>query len=277
LRAELARLEGERDRAAAALHGGDLSVTAEGDGVVGADEPLDAPDPAVAAARERLREAEDRQQAHLDAEADTLTAAAELAAAAEVERDAADAATAADAALVTAARQEEDARAALARHVAERAPTADTPGAAGELTAALALAEAARATAATRSTKATDAVDAIGAERRQAEADLASAEKAAEASRPSSFAEEVEWYLLARLAAQRAVSLGGSLPLLLDDALGGLDDAALEHVLGRLERMAEAVQVIVVTDDPVAASWATRTGPDRAAVVRPVPASMVSR
>ena len=39
-----------------------------------------------------------------------------------------------------------------------------------------------------------------------------------------SVAEEVEWYLLARLAAQRSVSLAGSLPLLLDDALGGLDE-----------------------------------------------------
>ena len=37
----------------------------------------------------------------------------------------------------------------------------------------------------------------------------------------SSIAEEIEWYLLARLAAQRAVCLGGSLPLLLDDALDG--------------------------------------------------------
>ena len=39
--------------------------------------------------------------------------------------------------------------------------------------------------------------------------------------------------------------------------------------LGRLERMAAAVQVIVVSDDPVAASWAGLAGADRAAVVRP--------
>ena len=84
--------------------------------------------------------------------------------------------------------------------------------------------------------------------------------------------EEIELYLLARLAAQRAVSLGGSVPLLLDDALAGLDDVALEHILDRLQRMADAVQVIVVSDDPSTSSWALLAGPDRAAVVSPQPA-----
>ena len=90
--------------------------------------------------------------------------------------------------------------------------------------------------------------------------------------RRSSIAEEIEWYLLARLAAQRAVCLGGSLPLLLDDALEGLDEDQLGHVLGRLERMADAVQVIVVSDDPLAASWALMAGQDRAAVIHQQPA-----
>jgi hypothetical protein len=85
----------------------------------------------------------------------------------------------------------------------------------------------------------------------------------------ASVAEEVEWYLLARLAAQRSVSLGGSTPLLLDDALRGLADADIQHVLDRLERMAEAVQVIVVSEDPKVSAWALRAGSDRAAVVRP--------
>ena len=82
-------------------------------------------------------------------------------------------------------------------------------------------------------------------------------------------AEVLEWYLLARLAAQRSVSVAGSLPLLLDDALRGVDGRGVDHLLGRLERMAEAVQVIVISDDPVAAAWATAAGPARAAVVRP--------
>ena len=82
-------------------------------------------------------------------------------------------------------------------------------------------------------------------------------------------AEELEWYLLARLAAQRSVSVAGSVPLLLDNALRGLATDEVSHLLGRLERMAEAVQVIVLSEDPVAASWAEAAGPARAAVVSP--------
>ena len=84
-----------------------------------------------------------------------------------------------------------------------------------------------------------------------------------------SVADEIEWYLLARLATQRSVSLGGSLPLLLDDALEGVSHADLHHVLERLERMTEAVQVVVVSEDPMVWAWADLAGPDRAAVVRP--------
>ena len=84
-------------------------------------------------------------------------------------------------------------------------------------------------------------------------------------------AEEVEWYLIARLATQRAVCLGGSLPMLLDDALAALEQDQLIHVLDRLERMADAVQVIVVTDDPRASAWAVDAGLDRAAAVQPQP------
>lgn len=82
-------------------------------------------------------------------------------------------------------------------------------------------------------------------------------------------AEELEWYLLARLAGQRAVSVAGSVPLLLDDALRGLSEREVAHLLDRLERMAEAVQVIVVSDDPIVAGWAVEAGSARAAVVWP--------
>jgi hypothetical protein len=92
---------------------------------------------------------------------------------------------------------------------------------------------------------------------------------AAQGAGTSTEAEELEWYLLARLAAQRSVSVAGSLPLLLDDALRGLDAPGVDHLLGRLERMAEAVQVIIVSEDPFVAAWAQEAGPGRAAVVRP--------
>jgi DNA repair ATPase RecN len=68
------------------------------------------------------------------------------------------------------------------------------------------------------------------------------------------------------------VSVAGSTPLLLDDALRGLEAPELDHLLGRLESMAEAVQVIVISEDPRVAAWAEAAGPVRAAVVRPVAA-----
>ncbi len=92
----------------------------------------------------------------------------------------------------------------------------------------------------------------------------------ADDGREVSIGEEAEWYLLARLAAQRSVSLAGSIPLLIDDALRGLEDGELQHVLDRLERMAEAVQVIVVSEDPLVTAWALDAGEDRAAVVRSI-------
>jgi hypothetical protein len=82
-------------------------------------------------------------------------------------------------------------------------------------------------------------------------------------------AEELEWYLLARLASQRSVSVAGSLPLLLDDALRGVEADEVGHLLDRLERMGEAVQVIIVSEDPLVAEWAGAAGSARAAVVRP--------
>jgi hypothetical protein len=79
--------------------------------------------------------------------------------------------------------------------------------------------------------------------------------------------EAVEWYLLARLAAQRSVSYAGSLPLVLDDPLAGLNADEVRQVLDRLERMAGSVQLVVVTEDHDVAQWATEVGPSRAAVV----------
>jgi hypothetical protein len=79
--------------------------------------------------------------------------------------------------------------------------------------------------------------------------------------------ENTEWYLLARLAAQRAASYAGSVPLVLDDALSLLDPVSAREVLDRLERMAATVQVVVLTEDLSAAAWATQLGPERAAVV----------
>jgi chromosome segregation ATPase len=84
--------------------------------------------------------------------------------------------------------------------------------------------------------------------------------------------EELEWYLLSRIAAQRSVSYAGSVPLVLDDALAGVQGADLVHLLSRLERMSTAVQVIVVSEDDEVASWADSVGTDRAMTLYPLPA-----
>jgi hypothetical protein len=68
--------------------------------------------------------------------------------------------------------------------------------------------------------------------------------------------EAIELYLLARLAAQRHVSYAGSVPLVIDDALAGVPEAGVHQVLRGLARMAEAVQVVYVTDDPAIVEWA---------------------
>lgn len=84
--------------------------------------------------------------------------------------------------------------------------------------------------------------------------------------------DEIEWYLLARLAAQRDVSSAGSVPLLIDRALDHMtDDDGLQHLLDRLERTAGEVQIVHLSDDPRIAAWAADLPVDRAAVVRPVP------
>ena len=84
---------------------------------------------------------------------------------------------------------------------------------------------------------------------------------------------EIEWYLLARLAAQRQQSFVGSLPLVIAGALDDVtDDEGLVHLLDRLERMAGAVQIVHLTDDPRIIEWAQQLDDERAAVVRPVAA-----
>jgi uncharacterized protein YhaN len=67
------------------------------------------------------------------------------------------------------------------------------------------------------------------------------------------------------------LSFAGSVPLLLDDALSDVTPEVRREVLGKLERTADSVQVIYLTDDPDVVSWAEEVGFQRAAVV-PAPA-----
>lgn len=77
----------------------------------------------------------------------------------------------------------------------------------------------------------------------------------------------VEWYVLARLAQQRSVSYAGSVPLVVDDAFVNQPFEEMLSVLGRLERMAEAVQVVWLTDDLETRSWAQQLNDSNAGVI----------
>jgi hypothetical protein len=77
----------------------------------------------------------------------------------------------------------------------------------------------------------------------------------------------VEWYVLARLAQQRAVSYAGSVPLVIDGAFENWDFEDVERVHDRLERMSEAVQVVYFSDSERVADWARSKGGAKAAVV----------
>jgi hypothetical protein len=86
---------------------------------------------------------------------------------------------------------------------------------------------------------------------------------------PGAAEDEVEFYLLGRMTTLRARSHAGSVPLVLDDALAGRPTPEVIQVLGQLERMSEAVQVIYLTDDEAVIEWADEVGLQRAAAVAP--------
>jgi hypothetical protein len=81
--------------------------------------------------------------------------------------------------------------------------------------------------------------------------------------------DQVEVYVRTRAASLRNRSHAGSVPLVLDDALEGLSSDDVVQVLGRLEEVAESVQVIYLTDDDTVIEWADSVGLQRAAAVTP--------
>jgi hypothetical protein len=270
---ELVAADGRRDGSGPALH---LVV----DPAETADETADA--------QQALLDAEARHAAHLSAVDRHAAVEAELTAAVALEQAAVDAATAADhevaAAQGAAADLEQrrrelelalssledeavDTDAAL-RRVGGASPDVD------ELNRLIDVATARREEAIRTVQVEDQALAALDAEGRAAAVEIERLQDivAAQGNGEATPADELEWYLLARLAAQRSASVAGSLPLLLDDALRGLDPAGIAHVLDRLEPMTEAVQIIIVSDDPVVAAWAAEAGPARAAVVRPTAA-----
>lgn len=79
-------------------------------------------------------------------------------------------------------------------------------------------------------------------------------------------AEDLEVYMLARFAAQRAVGRAGSLPLVLVDPFADLTDRSVDPILAMLQRLAPAVQVIFLSDDERVLRWASNLPREMGAV-----------
>ena len=257
----------------------------EGGGGVAVDEEPAVP-PAVRRharldeARAAVQATEARVARHVTAEREVEERTEALEAASAVERDAAEAIIGAEEAMAAAASAEQAAAAAL-DEVAARVAAAT--GLAADAAEALALREdAVRARTAVAPARpaapsgngdavaAAEAVHAAAVEALKAAEEAASsngAEPATPVASVSMPVDDVEWYLLARLASLRSVSYAGSVPIVLVDALEGLSGADVRRVLDRLERMAASVQVMILTEDDEVAAWAQSVGEDRAAVV----------
>ncbi len=107
----------------------------------------------------------------------------------------------------------------------------------------------------------------------EAEAALATAVQAEEQAAAAaaaldraSLTDATEWELLSRLARVRSVGPGGSIPLVLDDPFAVLDDTEVVTVLDHLALLGGAVQLVVVSDRPVIATWAAGLSADRVLV-----------
>jgi hypothetical protein len=238
-------------------------------------------------ARDALEGAEERVRRQSEIEADVSQRRSNLTRALDAEREAAAQLSSAEEDEAEAARAEHESATDLARLHAELAAalaaergTAEElddltrivdamgdPQNQSQLQAAVAESEAAVATAAAAAAAARSELSEIDGLLEQATSGNGDASVATSAAA----VEELEWYLLSRLAQLRALSYAGSLPCVLDDALRGVEGDGLIHLLGRLERMSSAVQIIILSDDTEIAAWADGIGSDRAVTLYPLP------
>lgn len=79
----------------------------------------------------------------------------------------------------------------------------------------------------------------------------------------------LDMFLLTSLTALRGVSYAGSIPLVLDCVLDPYDISDANAALARLEKLSDAVQVIVVTQSDDIALWVDGIGIEHGAVVEP--------
>lgn len=81
--------------------------------------------------------------------------------------------------------------------------------------------------------------------------------------------EALDMFLLSALTALRGVSYAGSVPLFLDGVLDLYDRQDALEAMARLERLSDAVQVVVLTEREDIVSWVDGLDIDHAAVVEP--------
>ncbi len=79
--------------------------------------------------------------------------------------------------------------------------------------------------------------------------------------------DEVDRHLLAWLAARGQHPLVDPLPILLDDVYRHVTGADLDALLRRLDRLADSLHVVYLTEDPKVLQWAVSLPPERAGVV----------
>jgi hypothetical protein len=77
-----------------------------------------------------------------------------------------------------------------------------------------------------------------------------------------------EQALIGRIAGHRHVGFVGPVPVILIESFEGADDGDVLRLLGRLERLAGAVQIVHLTAHSVALDWAEGLGTDRCYVSR---------
>ncbi|MEZ5320567.1 MAG: aminotransferase class I/II-fold pyridoxal phosphate-dependent enzyme [Microthrixaceae bacterium] len=98
-------------------------------------------------------------------------------------------------------------------------------------------------------------------------ANLVAETECAAGGKAQTLVEQVEWYVLARLAQQRSASFAGSVPLVIVDAFANWSVVALREVFDRLDRMADVIQIVYLTEADDVALWAEALGPDKARLI----------
>jgi hypothetical protein len=79
--------------------------------------------------------------------------------------------------------------------------------------------------------------------------------------------DDVTWYLATRLAALRGIGDEVTLPIVLDEPFVDFEGPDAVSLVGSVEPFGGAVQIVLLTEDPVLIEWTEGLGAERAWVV----------